>query len=53
MVLIDGKRVSIVKKRTRRFTRHESDRYHRVKVGVNFPLTSTLLNPHLFIAELA
>lgn len=31
MVLVDGKRVKIVKKRRRRFTRHESDRYHRLR----------------------
>jgi ribosomal protein L32E len=31
MVIVDGKRVKIVKKHTRRFTRHESDRYLRVK----------------------
>ncbi|CAK5109109.1 unnamed protein product [Meloidogyne enterolobii] len=31
MVSVNGKKVKIVKKRTRRFTRHESDRYIRVK----------------------
>ncbi|VDN50060.1 unnamed protein product [Dracunculus medinensis] len=31
MVLVNGRRVKIVKKRTRRFTRHESDRYHRIR----------------------
>ncbi|VDN82247.1 unnamed protein product [Brugia pahangi] len=31
MVLVDGKRVKIVKKHRRRFTRHESDRYHRLR----------------------
>ncbi|CAD5226789.1 unnamed protein product [Bursaphelenchus xylophilus] len=31
MVAIGEKRVKIVKKRTHRFTRHESDRYHRVR----------------------
>ncbi|KAI1733181.1 ribosomal protein l32 domain-containing protein [Ditylenchus destructor] len=31
MVTIEGKKVKIVKKRTSRFTRHESDRYLRVK----------------------
>lgn len=31
MVSVNGRKVKIVKKRTRPFTRHESDRYHRVK----------------------
>ncbi|VDM20913.1 unnamed protein product [Wuchereria bancrofti] len=31
MVLVAGKRVKIVKKHRRRFTRHESDRYHRLR----------------------
>ncbi|MFH4982687.1 hypothetical protein AB6A40_009396 [Gnathostoma spinigerum] len=31
MVLVAGKRIKIVKKRTRRFRRHESDRYKRLK----------------------
>ncbi|VDD89344.1 unnamed protein product [Enterobius vermicularis] len=31
MVVVAGKKYKIVKKRTRRFTRHESDRYHRLR----------------------
>ncbi|KAI3407601.1 60S ribosomal protein L32 [Globodera pallida] len=31
MVSVNGRKVKLVKKRTRRFTRHESDRYIRVK----------------------
>lgn len=31
MVLVNGKKIKIIKKHARRFTRHESDRYHRVK----------------------
>ncbi|MCP9260241.1 60S ribosomal protein L32 [Dirofilaria immitis] len=31
MVLVAGKRVKIIKKHRRRFTRHESDRYHRLR----------------------
>uniref|UniRef100_A0A914WH93 60S ribosomal protein L32 n=1 Tax=Plectus sambesii TaxID=2011161 RepID=A0A914WH93_9BILA len=31
MVVVAGKKVKIVKKHTRRFTRHESDRYHRLR----------------------
>uniref|UniRef100_A0A0M3I091 60S ribosomal protein L32 n=3 Tax=Ascaris TaxID=6251 RepID=A0A0M3I091_ASCLU len=31
MVVVAGKKFKIVKKHTRRFTRHESDRYHRLR----------------------
>ncbi|KAH7731099.1 60S ribosomal protein L32 (RP49) [Aphelenchoides avenae] len=31
MVVVDGKKQKLTKKRTRRFTRHESDRYLRLK----------------------
>ncbi|VDK78434.1 unnamed protein product [Anisakis simplex] len=31
MVLVAGKKYKLVKKHTRRFTRHESDRYHRLR----------------------
>jgi len=31
MVLVDGKKQKLTKKRTRRFTRHESDRYLRLR----------------------
>ena len=37
MVSVNGKKVKIVKKRTRPFTRHESDRYHRVKTNWRKP----------------
>ncbi|VDN22113.1 unnamed protein product [Gongylonema pulchrum] len=31
MVLVAGRKVKIIKKHKRRFTRHESDRYHRLR----------------------
>ncbi|CAJ0938323.1 unnamed protein product, partial [Mesorhabditis belari] len=31
MVLVSGKKLKLVKKRARRFTRHESDRYLRIR----------------------
>lgn len=31
MVVVAGKKVTITKKHKRRFTRHESDRYHRLR----------------------
>ncbi|KHN82046.1 60S ribosomal protein L32 [Toxocara canis] len=31
MVVVAGRKFKIVKKHTRRFTRHESDRYHRLR----------------------
>lgn len=37
MVAIGEKRVKIVKKRNHRFTRHESDRYHRVRTSWRKP----------------
>ena len=37
MVLVNGKRIKIVKKKNKAFTRHESDRYIRVRTSWRKP----------------